>query len=104
MLRNIKEQNLTNITDSADRHRATLKSQLLDEADWDDSAPGMASPTKHPIDARHLAAMDSLERRMEWWGEWWWRGNWKERYATHLWQRFGRCGVYNLRAPRHKNC
>ena len=68
-MRNIKGQNLTKITDSADRHRATLRSQLLDEADWDDSPPGMASPTKHPIGARHLAAMDSLERRMEWWGE-----------------------------------
>ena len=69
MKRNIKGLNLTKITDSADRHRATLRSQLLDEADWDDSAPGMASPTKHPIDAGHLAAMDSLEGRMEWWGE-----------------------------------
>ena len=66
MLKNTKEQNLTNITDSADRHRAILRSQLLDEADWDDSAPGMASPTKHPIDARHLAAIDCLERGMKW--------------------------------------
>ena len=35
MLRNIKGHNLINITDSADRHPATLRSQLLDEAEWD---------------------------------------------------------------------
>ena len=70
---------MINITDSADRHRATLRSQLLDEAEWDDSAPGMASSTKHPVGTRHLAAVDSLERRMECWGEEWWR---EEFHAT----------------------
>ena len=68
---NTNGQNFINFTD---RHRATFRSQLLDVADRDESAPGMASSTKHPVGTRHLAAVDSLERRMECWGEEWWRG------------------------------
>ena len=57
------------ITDSANRHRATPQFQLLSNPDWDDWAPALTASTKPPVCSRRLAILLSLEKRKRWWGE-----------------------------------
>ena len=90
---------MSKITESANRHQATIWSQLMNDINWDDCAPRLASPTQHPVGNRHLATLWSLKGREEWW-----RNRWKGRCATLLWGRLGERGIgSSLRAPRRKD-
>ena len=95
---------MSKITESANRHQATIWSQLMNDTNWDDCAPRLASPTQHPVGNRHLAALWGLKLRKEWGVKEWWRKSWEGRCATLLWERLGEWGIGSgLKVPRRKN-